>query len=38
MGFERVTLGRSGFLVTRLGITSDFGADEAMVEEAVAGS
>ena len=38
VGLERVTLGRSGFLVTRIGIASGFGADEAMVEEAVADS
>ena len=38
MVFEKVTLGQSGFLVTRLGIASGYGADEAMVEEAVAGS
>ena len=36
MGFERVTLGRTGFSVTRLGIASSYGTDEAMVEEAVA--
>jgi len=34
--FERVTLGRTGFSVTRLGIASSYGTDEAMVEEAVA--
>jgi aryl-alcohol dehydrogenase-like predicted oxidoreductase len=36
MAFERVTLGRTGFPVTRLGIASSYGTDEAMVEEAVA--
>ena len=36
MGFERVRLGRSGYLVTRLGIASGYGTDGAMVEEAVA--
>ena len=36
MGFERVTLGRTGLSVTRLGISSSYGTDEAMVEEAVA--
>jgi aryl-alcohol dehydrogenase-like predicted oxidoreductase len=36
MAFERVTLGRTGFSVTRLGIASSYGTDEAMVEEAVA--
>lgn len=36
MAFERVTLGRTEFLVTRLGIASSYGTDEAMVEEAVA--
>jgi len=35
MGFERVALGRTGFLVTRLGIASGYGTDDAMVEEAV---
>jgi len=36
MAFERITLGRMGFSVTRLGIASSYGTDEAMVEEAVA--
>jgi predicted aldo/keto reductase-like oxidoreductase len=36
MRFERVQLGRTGFSVTRLGIASSYGTDEAMVEEAVA--
>jgi aryl-alcohol dehydrogenase-like predicted oxidoreductase len=36
MAFERVTLGRTGFSVARLGIASSYGTDEAMVEEAVA--
>jgi predicted aldo/keto reductase-like oxidoreductase len=36
MPFERVTLGRTGFSVTRLGIASSYGTDEAMVEEAIA--
>jgi aryl-alcohol dehydrogenase-like predicted oxidoreductase len=36
MAFERVQLGRTGFSVTRLGIASSYGTDEAMVEEAVA--
>lgn len=36
MPFERVKLGRTGFSVTRLGIASSYGTDEAMVEEAVA--
>ena len=36
MTFERVTLGRTGFSVTRLGIASSYGTDEAMVEEAIA--
>jgi aryl-alcohol dehydrogenase-like predicted oxidoreductase len=36
MAFERVTLGRTGFSVTRLGIASSYGTDEVMVEEAVA--
>ena len=36
MPFKRVTLGRTGFSVTRLGIASSYGTDEAMVEEAVA--
>jgi aryl-alcohol dehydrogenase-like predicted oxidoreductase len=35
MGFERVTLGRTGLSVTRLGIAASYGTDEAMVEEAV---
>ena len=35
MAFERITLGRTGFSVTRLGIASSYGTDEAMVEEAV---
>jgi hypothetical protein len=36
MDFERVTLGRTGLSVTRLGLASSYGTDEAMVEEAVA--
>jgi aryl-alcohol dehydrogenase-like predicted oxidoreductase len=36
MAFERVTLGRTGLSVTRLGIAASYGTDEAMVEEAVA--
>jgi predicted aldo/keto reductase-like oxidoreductase len=36
MAFEKVTLGRTGFPVTRLGIASSYGTDKAMVEEAVA--
>jgi predicted aldo/keto reductase-like oxidoreductase len=36
MAFEKATLGRTGFSVTRLGIASSYGTDEAMVEEAVA--
>jgi aryl-alcohol dehydrogenase-like predicted oxidoreductase len=35
MAFERVTLGRTGLSVTRLGIAASYGTDEAMVEEAV---
>jgi aryl-alcohol dehydrogenase-like predicted oxidoreductase len=35
MGFERVTLGRTGLSVCRLGIASSYGTNEAMVEEAV---
>jgi len=35
MGFERVTLGRTGLSVTRLGLAASYGTDEAMVEEAV---
>ncbi len=35
MGFERITLGRTGLSVTRLGIAASYGTDEAMVEEAV---
>jgi aryl-alcohol dehydrogenase-like predicted oxidoreductase len=35
MGFERVTLGRTGLSVTRLGVAASYGTDEAMVEEAV---
>ena len=35
MEFERVTLGRTGLSVTRLGIASSYGTNEAMVEEAV---
>jgi len=35
MGFERVTLGRTGLSVTRLGVAASYGMDEAMVEEAV---
>jgi aryl-alcohol dehydrogenase-like predicted oxidoreductase len=36
MGFEKVTLGRTGLSVTRLGVAASYGTDEAMVEEAVA--
>lgn len=36
MGFERIMLGRTGVKVCRLGMASGYGADEAMVEEAVA--
>lgn len=36
MGFERIILGRTGVKACRLGIASGYGADEAMVEEAVA--
>jgi aryl-alcohol dehydrogenase-like predicted oxidoreductase len=36
MRFERVTLGRTGLSVTRLGVAASYGTDEAMVEEAVA--
>jgi aryl-alcohol dehydrogenase-like predicted oxidoreductase len=35
MGFERVTLGRTGLSVSPLGIASSYGTNEAMVEEAV---
>ena len=35
MGFERITLGRTGLSVTRLGLAASYGTDEAMVEEAV---
>lgn len=35
MGFEKVTLGRTGLSVTRLGVAASYGMDEAMVEEAV---
>ncbi len=35
MGFERVTLGRTGLSVSRLGVAASYGTDEAMVEEAV---
>jgi len=35
MGFERVTLGRTGLSVTRLGLAASYGTDEAMVEAAV---
>ena len=35
MGFERIPLGRTGLSVTRLGIASSYGTNEAMVEEAV---
>lgn len=35
MEFERVTLGRTGLSVTRLGVAASYGTDEAMVEEAV---
>jgi aryl-alcohol dehydrogenase-like predicted oxidoreductase len=35
MGFERVTLGRTGLEVSRLGVAASYGTDEAMVEEAV---
>jgi aryl-alcohol dehydrogenase-like predicted oxidoreductase len=34
MGFEKVTLGRTGLKVSRLGIASFYGVDAAMVEEA----
>ncbi|UCD85904.1 MAG: aldo/keto reductase [Deltaproteobacteria bacterium] len=36
MGFERISLGRTGLMVTRLGIGSSYGTDAAMVEEAAA--
>jgi aryl-alcohol dehydrogenase-like predicted oxidoreductase len=36
VGFERITLGRTGLSVTRLGLAASYGTDEAMVEEAVA--
>jgi predicted aldo/keto reductase-like oxidoreductase len=36
MGFERIMLGRTGVKASRLGIASGYGADGAMVEEAVA--
>jgi aryl-alcohol dehydrogenase-like predicted oxidoreductase len=35
MAFERVTLGRTGLSVTRLGIAASYGTNEAMVEAAV---
>lgn len=35
MAFERVTLGRTGLSVTRLGVAASYGTDEAMVEAAV---
>ena len=35
MGFERVPFGRTGLSVSRLGIASSYGTNEAMVEEAV---
>jgi diketogulonate reductase-like aldo/keto reductase len=35
MAFERVTLGRTGLSVTRLGIAASYGTDEAMIEAAV---
>lgn len=35
MGFERITLGRTGLSVTRLGIAASYGTDQAMVEAAV---
>ncbi len=35
MPFERIILGRTGREVTRLGLASSYGTDEAMVEEAV---
>ena len=35
MGFERVTLGRTGLSVNPIGIASSYGTNEAMVEEAV---
>jgi len=35
LGFERIPLGRTGLSVTRLGIASSYGTNEAMVEEAV---
>ncbi len=34
MGYERVTLGRTGLSVCPLGIASSYGADAAMIEEA----
>ena len=36
MGFERISLGRTGLMVTRLGIGSSYGINAAMVEEAAA--
>ena len=35
MGFDRVTLGRTGLSVSRLGVAASYGTDEAMVEAAV---
>ncbi len=35
MGFDRVTLGRTGLSVSPIGIASSYGTNEAMVEEAV---
>jgi len=35
MGFQRVTLGRTGLSVSPIGIASSYGTNEAMVEEAV---
>jgi aryl-alcohol dehydrogenase-like predicted oxidoreductase len=35
MAFERITLGRTGLSVTRLGVAASYGTDEAMVEAAV---
>ena len=36
MGFERISLGRTGLMVTRLGIGSSYGTNADMVEEAAA--
>jgi aryl-alcohol dehydrogenase-like predicted oxidoreductase len=35
MGFDTVTLGRTGLKVTRLGVGSFYGVDAPMVEEAM---